>query len=58
MHQINFALTLQDLAIAGLLLSVLAWLLVAIMTPAPQFLSEVAMTQAREIRNRAPRKAA
>ena len=58
MHQINFALTLQDLAVAGLLVSVLAWLLVAVMTPAPTYLSEVAMAQAREIRNRPPRKVA
>ena len=58
MRQINFPVTLQELAIAGLLLSVLAWLLVAMMTPAPVFLSEVAMAQAREIRNRTPRKVA
>ncbi len=56
MRQINFPLTLEDLAVTGLLLSVLAWLLVAMMTPAPTFLSEVAIAQAREIRNRAPRK--
>ncbi len=56
--QVQFPLTLQDLAIAGLLVSVLAWLVVALVTPAPVFLSEVAMTQAREIRNRVPRKAA
>ena len=58
MRQLNFPVTLQELAFAGLLLSVLLWLLVAAMTPAPTFLSEVAMTQAREIRNRVPRKAA
>ncbi len=58
MRQLNFAVTLQELAFAGLLLSVLLWLLVAAVTPAPTFLSEVAMTQAREIRNRVPRKAA
>ncbi len=58
MRQINFAVTLQELAVAGLLLSVLAWLLVALVTPAPTYLSELAVAQAREIRNRAPRKAA
>ena len=58
LRQIQFPLTLQDLAIAGLLVSVLAWLLVALVTPAPVFLSEVALTQAREVRNRLPRKAA
>ncbi len=58
MRQMNFPVTLQELAFAGLLLSVLLWLLVAAVTPAPTFLSEVAMTQAREIRNRVPRKVA
>ena len=58
MRQIAFALSLQDLAVAGLLVSMLAWLLVALMTPAPVFLSEVAMTQARGIRNRSSRKVA
>lgn len=58
MRSINFPLTLQDLAVAGLAVSVVAWLLVAIMTPVPTFLSEVAVTQAREIKNRSPRKAA
>ena len=58
MRQLNFPVTLQELAFAGLLFSVLLWLLVAAVTPAPTFLSEVAMTQAREIRNRVPRKAA
>ena len=58
MRQINFALTLQDLAVAGLLLSVFAWLLVALMTPAPTYLSGMAAAQARELRNRSPRKAA
>ena len=57
-RQLQFALSLQDFAVAGLLMSVLLWLIVALVTPAPTFLSEVASTQAREIRNRAPRKAA
>ncbi len=58
MRQVQFPLTLQDLAVTGLLASVLLWLLVALMTPAPTYLSEVAMAQARELRNRTPRKAA
>ncbi len=58
MRSINFPLTLQDLAVAGLAVSVVAWLLVAIMTPVPTFLSEVAVTQTREMKNRSPRKAA
>ncbi len=57
-RQLDFALTLQDIAVAGLLLSVLAWVLVMVMTPAPAYLTEVATAQAREIRNRVPRKAA
>ncbi len=56
-RQLQFPVTLQELAIAGLLISIVAWLLIAMMTPAPVFLSE-AVTQARELRNRAPRKAA
>ncbi len=56
LHQISFALTLQDLAVTGLGVSVLLWLLIAIMTPVPTFLQEVAVTQARELRNRAPRR--
>jgi hypothetical protein len=58
MRQINFPVSLQEIAFAGLLFSVLAWVLVAMMTPAPTFLSEVAISQARELRNRVPRKAA
>ena len=58
LRQFEFPLTLQDFAIAGLLASVLAWLLVMLVTPAPAYISEVASTQAREIRNRGWRKAA
>ncbi len=58
LRQFAFPLTLQDFAIAGLLLSVLAWLLVMLVTPAPAYISEVASTQAREIRNRGWKKAA
>ena len=62
LHQSYIAVTLQDLAIAGLLLSLLAWALVAMMTPAPTYLTGMAVTQARvierELRNRAPRKVA
>ncbi len=58
MRQMNFPVTLQELAFAGLLLSVLLWLVVAAVTPAPTFLGEVAMAQARELRNRSLRKAA
>jgi hypothetical protein len=52
LHKISFAVTLQDFAIAGLLLSLMVWLVVALMTPASSFLSEVALTQAKVLRNR------
>ncbi len=62
LHQSYIAVTLQDLAIAGLLLSLLAWALVAMMTPAPTYLTGMALSQARvierELRNRTPRKVA
>lgn len=57
-RQLQFPLTLQDFAVAGLLVSVLAWLLVMLATPAPAFLSEVAASQARELRNKGLKKAA
>jgi len=62
LHQSYIAVTLQDLAIAGLLLSLLAWALVAMMTPAPTYLTGMAVSHARvierEFRNRSPRKVA
>ncbi|WP_233581318.1 hypothetical protein [Acidipila sp. EB88] len=58
MHRLSFAVTLQEIAVAGLFASVVAWLLIALMTPAPVFLSEVASAQARVMRNRGPRKIA
>ena len=54
-----FEITLQDVAVAGLMVSLVAWLLVALMTPAPTYITGVAMTQARviekEFRSRIPR---
>lgn len=38
-RHVSFAVTLQSIAIAGLLLSVLMWVLVAIATPAPGLIS-------------------
>ncbi len=62
LHQSYIAVTLQDLAIAGLLLSLLAWALVAMMTPAPTYLTDMAVSRARvierELRSRTPRKVA
>jgi hypothetical protein len=54
LRQIDVVLTLQAAAIFGLLVSALAWVLVAIATPAPVYITE----QARELQNRLPRKAA
>jgi hypothetical protein len=58
LRQIEVVLTLQAAAVVGLLVSALAWILVAIATPAPVYLTDMAMAQARELQNRLPRKAA
>jgi hypothetical protein len=60
LRQIDVVLTLQAAAVVGLLVSALAWILVAIATPAPMYLTDIAITQARELQNRSrlPRKAA
>ncbi len=39
MHKLSLALTLQSVAVGGLLISVLMWVLVAIATPAPGLIS-------------------
>lgn len=60
LRQIDVVLTLQAAAIVGLLVSALAWILVAIATPAPVYITDMAIAQARELQNRGrlPRKAA
>lgn len=50
--EIQFVLNLQAAAIGGLLLSFLCWVLVAIATPAPVFLTGVALNQARSLHAR------
>jgi hypothetical protein len=50
--QVPIVLSLQEAAVAGLLVSFLCWLLVAIATPAPMFLTGVAMNQARSFQER------
>lgn len=50
--QIPIVLSLQSAAILGLLVSFLCWVLVAIATPAPVFLTGVAMNQARSLQER------
>ena len=59
LRQIDVVLTLQAAAVAGLLVSALAWILVAIATPAPMYLTDMAIAQARVLQNRRlPRKIA
>lgn len=58
LHRIEYVLTLQNAAVVGLLVSALAWVLIAIATPAPVYITGVAMAQARELQSRLPRKAA
>lgn len=48
------ALTLQTGAMFGLLLSLVTWVLVAVATPAPVYLTGVALTQARMLQARLP----
>lgn len=52
--QMSFVLSLQAAAIAGLLVSLIAWVLVAIATPAPVYLTGVALAQARVLQSRIP----
>ena len=47
-------LTLQAAAVVGLLASLAAWILVAIATPAPVYLTGVALEQARVLQDRIP----
>lgn len=51
---LSFALTLRTAAIAGLLVSLVAWVLVAIATPAPSYLTGVALAQARNLQEHIP----
>jgi anti-sigma factor RsiW len=50
----EMVLTLQAAAILGLLASLAAWILVAIATPAPMYLTGVAIEQARVLQERIP----
>ena len=47
-------LTLQSAAALGLLVSLLSWVLVAVTTPAPVFITGVALAQARVLQERIP----
>ena len=48
------ALTLQMAATVGLLVSLLSWILVALTTPAPVYITGVALAQARVLQGRIP----
>ena len=50
----QLVLTLQAAAILGLLASLVAWILVAVATPAPTYLTGVAIEQARVLQDRIP----
>ena len=50
MHQMYLVVSVERAAIAGLLISLLAWIVVAIITPAPTYLSQ----QARALHGRTP----
>ncbi len=50
--EIPIVLSLQSAAVLGLLVSLLCWLLVAVATPAPVFLTGVALNQARSLQER------
>jgi hypothetical protein len=47
-------LTLQTAAALGLLVSLLSWVLVAVATPAPVYISGLALAQARVLQERIP----
>ncbi len=52
--QRSVVLSMQAAAATGLFVSLVAWLLVAVTTPAPSFLTEIAITQAKVIQERIP----
>ena len=54
LHDIDVVLTMQFAAVAGLFASLLIWLLVALVTPAPMYLRGVALERARVLQGRIP----
>lgn len=50
LHQLSLVVSVERIAILGLLLSLLSWIVVAIITPAPTYLSQ----QARALQERIP----
>ncbi|AXC09411.1 hypothetical protein ACPOL_0024 [Acidisarcina polymorpha] len=54
LHDIDVVLTMQFAAVAGLFASLLIWLLVALVTPAPMYIRGVALERARVLQGRIP----
>ena len=54
LHDIDVVLTMQFAAVAGLFASLLIWLIVALVTPAPVFLRGVAIERAKILQDRIP----
>ena len=54
LRQMTVVLTMHLAAVAGLLASLLTWVLVALVTPAPVYLRGVAIEQARVLQGRIP----
>lgn len=54
LEHMQLVLTMQAAAVIGLLASLIAWILVAIATPAPVYLTGVAIEQARVLQDRIP----
>ncbi len=52
--QVPIVLSLQAAAVLGLLISLMSWLLVAVATPAPVFLTDIALREARHFSGRLP----
>lgn len=52
MHRLSLALTLQSVAVGGLLFSLLMWVLVAIATPAPGLISHTVQQRRLQARER------
>ncbi len=50
LHRMSLVVSLERVAILGLLVSLLAWIIVAIITPAPSYLTQ----QARALQDRIP----
>lgn len=52
--EIPIVLSLQAAAVTGLLISLMSWVLVAVATPAPMFLTGMALREARLLHQRMP----